>query len=73
LKDPIILNKYKSIINEELKFIILNEKNAQFSKFIFPYIIPPQDSNIPKRVRSSIFLEIIEGFKLNPSDFLGLA
>lgn len=73
MKDPIILNKYKSIINEELTFIILNEKNSQFSKFIFPYIIPPQDSNIPKRVRSSIFLEIIEGFKLNPSDFLGLA
>jgi len=73
LKDPIILNKYKSFINDELKFIILNEKNDQFSKFIFPYIIPKQDSNIPKRVRSSIFLEIIEGFNLNPSEFLGLA
>jgi geranylgeranyl diphosphate synthase type I len=73
LKDPIILNKYKSFINDELKFIILNEKNDQFSKFIFPYIIPKQDSNIPKRVRSSIFLEIIEGFNLNSSEFLGLA
>ena len=73
MKDPIILNKYKSFINDELKFIILNEKNDQFSKFIFPYIIPKQDSNIPKRVRSSIFLEIIEGFNLNPSEFLGLA
>ena len=73
MKDPIILNKYKSFINDELKFIILNEKNDQFSKFIFPYIIPKQDSNIPKRVRSSIFLEIIEGFNLNSSEFLGLA
>tara|TARA_Y100000588_G_scaffold360695_1_gene420828 strand:+ start:29 stop:1033 length:1005 start_codon:yes stop_codon:yes gene_type:complete len=73
LKDPIILNKYKSFINDELKFIILNEKNDQFSKFIFPYIIPKQDSNIPKRVRSSIFLEIIEGFNLNSSEFIGLA
>ena len=73
MKDPIILNKYKSFINNELKFIILNEKNDQFSKFIFPYIIPPTDSNIPKRIRSSIFMEIIEGFKLNPSDFLALA
>ena len=45
----------------------------QFSKFIFPYIIPPQNSNIPKRVRSSIFLEIIEGLNLNPSEFLDLA
>ena len=72
MKDPIILNKYKSFINDELKFIILNEKNDQFSKFIFPYIIPKQDSNIPKRVRSSIFLEIIEGFNLNSSEFLGL-
>lgn len=73
MKDPIILNKYKSFINDELKFIILNEKNDQFSKFIFPYIIPKQDSNIPKRVRSSIFLEIIEGFNLNSSEFIGLA
>ena len=73
MKDPIILNKYKSFINDELKFIILNEKNDQFSKFIFPYIIPKQDCNIPKRVRSSIFLEIIEGFNLNSSEFLGLA
>ena len=73
MKDPIILNKYKSLINDELKFIILNEKNDQFSKFIFPYIIPSQISNIPKRVRSSIFLEIIEGFKLSPSKFLDLA
>ena len=73
MKDPIILNKYKSFINDKLKFIILNENNDQFSKFIFPYIIPKQDSNIPKRVRSSIFLEIIEGFNLNPSEFLGLA
>ena len=73
MKDPIILNKYKSFINDELKFIILNEKNDQFSKFIFPYIIPHQDCNIPKRVRSSIFLEIIEGFNLNSSEFLGLA
>ena len=73
MKDPIILNKYKSFINDELKFIILNEKNDQFSKFIFQYIIPKQDSNIPKRVRSSIFLEIIEGFNLNSSEFLGLA
>ena len=73
MKDPIILNKYKSLINDELKFIILNEKNDQFSKFIFPYIIPSQNSNIPKRVRSSIFLEIIEGFSLNPSKFLDLA
>ena len=73
MKDPIILNKYKSFINDELKFIILNEKNDQFSKFIFPYLIPKQDSNIPKRVRSSIFLEIIEGFNLNSSEFLGLA
>ena len=73
MKDPIILNKYKSFINDELKFIILNENNDQFSKFIIPYIIPHQDSNIPKRVRSSIFLEIIEGFNLNSSEFLGLA
>ena len=73
MKDPIILNKYKSFINDKLKFIILNEKNDQFSKFIFPYIIPKQDSNIPKRVRSSIFLEINEGFNLNSSEFLGLA
>ena len=73
MKDPVILNKYKSIINDELKLVILNEKNDQFSKFIFPYIIPSQNSNIPKRVRSSIFLEIIEGFSLNPSEFLDLA
>ena len=73
MKDPIILTKYKSLINDELKFIILNDKNDQFSKFIFPYIIPSQISNIPKRVRSSIFLEIIEGFSLNPSEVLDLA
>ena len=73
MKDPIILNKYKSFINDKLKFIILNEKNDEFSNFIFPYIIPKQDSNIPKRVRSSIFLEINEGFNLNSSEFLGFA
>ena len=48
-------------------------KGTIFSKIIFPYIIPSQNSNSPKRVRSSIFLEIIEGFKLNPSKFLDLA
>jgi len=73
LKDPKILTKYKYPVGNALKKSLSKYNSEEFYKPITEYLIVKNSKQMPKRIRSSIFLEIINGFSLNENDYLKFA
>jgi len=73
LKDPKILTKYKYPVGNAFKKSLSKYNSEEFYKPITEYLIVKNSKQMPKRIRSSIFLEIINGFSLNENDYLKFA
>ncbi len=73
MKDPKILTKYKYSVGNAFNKSLAKYNSEEFYKPITEYLIVKNQKQMPKRIRSSIFLEIINGLSLNENDYLKFA
>ena len=73
MKEPKFLNKYKIDINNQFKELLSLDKSEFYFKPISDYLIIENPTKMPKRIRSSIFLEILNGLQKDYNIYTKLA
>ena len=71
LKEPKFLNRYKSEINSQFSDLLSKHKSENYYKPLAEYFL--NKNNSPKRIRSALFLEIINGLEKSCSNHMQLA
>jgi len=73
LKEPKFLNTYKTDINDQFNELLNLDKSEFYFEPISDYLIIKNSIKMPKRIRSSIFLEILNGLQKDYNVYTKLA
>ncbi len=73
MKEPKFLNTYKTDIKDQFKELLNLDKSEFYFEPISDYLIIKNSTKMPKRIRSSIFLEILNGLEKDYNVYTKLA